>query len=94
MIKAIAFDLGGVLIKEKKFPLSPTAEIMEKKFGNINNDEDYYKWAIKATELSRVKVEEIIKDIVDNFYELREPEIFDHLPKLKFAIASNHFVLY
>ena len=90
MIKAIAFDLGGVLIKEKKYSLSNTAKILEKKFGNINNDKDYFKWAIKATGLPKESIEKITKNIIDNIYELREPDIFDCLPKIKFAIASNH----
>ena len=37
-IKAIAFDLVGVLLKENDYLLSPQEQILEKQFGNINFD--------------------------------------------------------
>lgn len=88
-IKAIAFDLGWVLIRENDYPLSETAQILEKQFGNINTNDEYYNWAIKETNLSKEEIKNTIKDIVENIYELREPDIFEHLPKVKLAIASN-----
>jgi HAD superfamily hydrolase (TIGR01509 family) len=89
-INAIAFDLGGVLIKEKDYPLSPEEEILEKSFGNINNNEEYLDWAGKKTNFSKDKIKKVTEKIVENLYELREPEIFNQLPKMKLAIASNH----
>ena len=90
MLKAIVFDLGGVLIKENNYPLSKDAQVLEKEFGNINYDNDYFEWAERTTGYSRDKIEAIIEDIITNIYELRDPEIFDHLPNIKLAIASNH----
>lgn len=89
-IRAIAFDLGGVLIKENDYSLSDIAKILESNFGKINNDEDYYDRASKITNLPKEKIIEITENIVENIYSLREPEIFDSLPNLKLAIASNH----
>jgi len=89
-IKAIAFDLGGVLVKENDYQLSEIEEILERQFGNINTNDAYFSWATQELNLSRAKTEEMVKDIVENIYELRESDIFDKLPKVKFAVASNH----
>lgn len=89
-IKVIAFDLWWVLIKENDYPLSGIAQILEKQFGKINNDEDYYNRAIKETSLSKEEIKNIVENTVENIYELREKDIFAHLPKVKLAIASNH----
>jgi FMN phosphatase YigB (HAD superfamily) len=62
---------------------------LEKQFGNINTNNEYYNWATKETNLSKEEIKNIIKNIVENIYELREPDIFEHLPKVKLAIASN-----
>ncbi|MDR0860285.1 MAG: hypothetical protein LBO09_04895 [Candidatus Peribacteria bacterium] len=90
IITAIAFDLGGVLIKENEYHLSPTEQLLERQFGNINNDETYYQRAIKETGLSKKEIKKIVEHIVVNMYELRTTDIFQKLPKLKLAIASNH----
>jgi len=89
-IHAIAFDLWGVLIRENDFILSEIEQVLEKEFWNINSNEAYYERATKRTNLSKEKVREHVIHIVENIYELRELDIFDKLPKLKFAIASNH----
>lgn len=92
-IKAIAFDLGGVLVKENDYQLSEIEEILERQFGNINTNDAYFSWATQELNLSRAKTEEMVNDIVENIYELREPDIFERLPKIKFAVASNHLSL-
>ena len=92
-IKAIAFDFGGVLVRENDYPLSEIAQILEKSWGNIapiNNNEEYYSWAVKFTGLPKNELEKITKEIVENIYELRDPDIFQYISGFKFAIASNH----
>lgn len=89
-IKVIAFDLGGVLVKENDYQLPEAEEILEKQFGNINTNDEYFSWATQELNLPITKIEEMVKDIVENIYELRESDIFDKLPKVKFAVASNH----
>ena len=89
-IKAIAFDLGGVLIKENNYSLWEIAQILEKKFGKINNDKEYYERATKETNLSEKEVRKVVEKTIENIYDLREPEIFNSLPNIKLAIASNH----
>jgi HAD superfamily hydrolase (TIGR01509 family) len=93
-IKAIAFDLGGVLIKEKIYPLSPQEQILEKQFGHINPDQKYYAWASEQLNLSRDRIEQMVRDIVFNIYELKNPSVIPSIssdyPFIKLAIASNH----
>ncbi len=89
-IKAIAFDLGGVLMEENEYPLSAIEETLEQQFGKINTNEKYYAWAQKATNLSEEEIKNMVEDIIANIYDIREHDIFDHLPKIKLAIASNH----
>lgn len=89
-IKAIAFDLVGVLAKENNFALSQQEQILERQFGIINNNEEYFEWAVKTTKITKEEIEKATRNIVENIYELRDPEIFQHLPPIKLAIASNH----
>ena len=89
-IKAIAFDLWGVLMQENEYPLSAVEETLEKQFGKINTNEAYYAWAQKATNLSEEEIKDMVSDIIANIYDMREYDLFDHLPKIKIAIASNH----
>ncbi len=89
-IKAIAFDLWGVFLQENDYPLSETEQMLEKQFWKINTNEAYYKRAMKKTHLSQEEIEKITKDIIENIYDMREYDIFEHLPKIKLAIASNH----
>jgi FMN phosphatase YigB (HAD superfamily) len=89
-IKAIAFDLGGVLTQENEYPLSAVEEILEKQFGKINTNEAYYAWAKNATNLYEEEIKDMVDDIITNIYDMRAYDIFDHLPKIKLAIASNH----
>lgn len=89
-IKAIVFDLVGVLIEENDYPLSEGEQLLEKQFGKINTNEEYYKWAEKISNLPEEEIKNIVKEIIENIYDIREYDIFDHLPKIKLAIASNH----
>ncbi len=89
-VNAIAFDLVGVLVKENDCPLSVIERLLESKFGLINFDDDYYKWATEQTGLSKGKIEFLIKGIINEIYEIRELDIFRKLPELKFALATNH----
>ncbi len=90
MIKAVAFDFVGVFIKEIDFPLDPVEHLLESKFGLLNTDEEFFDWAIRETGLNTLDIESRVKYIIDNLYQVRDPDIFDKLPKLKFATATNH----
>jgi hypothetical protein len=51
---------------------------------------EYYKRAEEVTGLQKQELEQRVIAIMDNIYELRDPNVFDLLPNMKFAIASNH----
>lgn len=90
MIKAVAFDFGGVFLKENDFVLDSIEQILERKFGTINFDNDFFQWAQVETKLPKMILERKVKHIIENIYDLREPDIFSKLPKLKFSTATNH----
>ena len=94
MIKAIAFDLGRCLICENDIKMTPQEEILEKEFGNINSDEEYFAWATQTLSLSEKEIKSILKNLWPKLYSLREIWIFEKIlekyPLMIFAIASNH----
>lgn len=94
MIKAIAFDLGGCLIWENDIELSPQEEILEKEFGNINSDKEYFVWATQTLFLSEREIKSILNNLWSRLYSLREEWIFEKIlekyPQMIFAVASNH----
>jgi HAD superfamily hydrolase (TIGR01509 family) len=77
-------------MEENEYPLSAVEEILEKQFGKINTNEAYYARAQKATNLPEEEIKDMVDDIIANIYDMREYDIFDRLPKIKMAIASNH----
>lgn len=94
MIKAIAFDLGGCLLKENDIEMSLQEEILEKEFGNINFDEEYLAWATQTLSLSEKEIKAILKNFLPKLYSLREERIFEKIlekySQMIFAIATNH----
>lgn len=94
MINAIAFDLGRCLIWENDIEMSSQEEILEKEFGNINSDEEYFAWATKTLSLSEKEIKSILKNLWPRLYSLREEWIFEKIlekyPEMVFAVASNH----
>ncbi len=94
MIKAIAFDLWGCLIWENGIEMTLQEEILEKEFGNINSDIEYFSWATQTLSLSECKIKCIIEDLLLKLYFLREDWIFEKIlkkyPRMIFAVASNH----
>lgn len=97
MIKAIAFDLGGCLIWENDIEMTPQEEILEKEFGNINSDEEYFIWATQTLSLSEKEIKSILANLWPKLYYLKEEWIFKKIlekyPQMIFAVASNHISL-
>jgi len=89
-VKAVAFDLVGVLVKEKDVPLHPNEIILENYFDYKVGDQLFWDWAEEKTGLGRKELENISWNTINKIYEIREPDIFEKLPTLKFATASNH----
>ena len=94
MIKVIAIDFVGVLVKEKHIQLEETEEKLERKFGDNINDTDYLE---EAKKLTNENVIDITHNIFDKLYNPIDKEIFSKLKEsiknASFLIATNH-VLY
>ena len=94
MIKSIAFDLWGCLLKENDYPMSKQEEILEKQFWNLNDDKEYFAWATKTLSLSEEQIKAILTPLWEKLYSLREQWIFEKIlkeyPNIDFAIATNH----
>jgi HAD superfamily hydrolase (TIGR01509 family) len=89
-IKAIAFDLANVFIKIKDIYLNPIEDSLSDVFDYKVGDQLFWNWAEEETRLGRKELEKISWETINKLYEVREPDIFEKLPKLKFATASNH----
>lgn len=73
MIKAIAFDLIGVIVTENDVPLTETETVLESRFGQINFDAKYYSWAEGVTGLKREELENLVEGIAIQRYTIPEP---------------------
>ena len=96
MIKVIAFDLGGVLIKEKHIVLSNDEDALERLFGpNISDEEFINQGKLKIG--SNKDILSISNDIINKLYEVKDKNIFDKIknnyPNIKIIIATNHISL-
>ena len=89
-IKAVAFDLARVFIKVRNIELNPVEKSLSEVFDYMVGNQSYWDWAKEKTGLSKKELEKISWDTINKIYELREPDIFEKLPNLKFATASNH----
>lgn len=90
MIKAIAFDFVGVIGTERKLQLTPFQEHIEAQFGLINHNARFIQHFVDETGLNAEVIEAETRWIIEHLYVLREPDLFEHLPPLRFCLASNH----
>lgn len=96
MIKYIAFDLVGVLVKEKDILLTSEEKKLEKMFGPNINDSEYLLEAKKIFNNDSIIIGTTEK-LIDKLYEPREIDIFKKLKEryknIKIIIATNHISL-
>lgn len=90
MIKGVAFDLVRVFIKVKDIKLNPIEKILSETFDYKVGNKLFWDWAEEKTGLGKNELEKISRETINKLYEIRERGIFEKLPKLKFAAASNH----
>ena len=92
MIKVIAFDLVGVLVKEKDIELSNEEDRLERLFGPNLSDEEYIKKAKNIVDES--KIISITNTIIDKLYEVKNKKLLELLKNkykdIKIIIATNH----
>lgn len=93
MIKVIAFDLVGVLVKEKNIELTELESNLERLFGPNISDSEYLIQARKFHPKDVVIMRTTV-DLLNNLYEVKDPELLSKLrkkyPDTKIIIATNH----
>jgi hypothetical protein len=52
--------------------MTPQEEILEKEFGNINSDEEYFIWATQTLSLSEKEIKSILVNLLPKLYYLKE----------------------
>lgn len=90
MINTIVFDLVGVILAERDLVLSPLERELEKGFGLYGKDEAYLNHFAQQTGFSPKEIETTTRNLIAKLYEFREPDLFQKLPPLKFAVATSH----
>ena len=93
MIKIIAFDLVGVLVKEKDIDLTEKEDKLERLFGPNLSDEHYFSKASKIVG-DKDELVNITKGIIDKLYEVKDKDLLlkikEKYPEIKIIIATNH----
>ena len=93
MIKVIALDFVGVLVREIDV-LNETEDKLERLFGPNISDEDYIKQAKERVNLSDCEIIESAKQIINKLYVIKDKELISKLknkyPDMKIVIATNH----
>lgn len=93
MIKVIAFDLVGVLVREKDINLSLNESKLERLFGPNLNDIDYIN---KASIIINddIDITTITRNTIQKLYETKNKQVLKELKAnhkdIKIIIATNH----
>lgn len=95
MIKVIAFDLVGVLVKEKDIQLSTDEDKIERLFGPNISDEEFLQEASKK--VINKDILDLTNNIIYKLYEVKEKDLIekikDQYNDIKLVIATNHISL-
>lgn len=93
MIKLIAFDLVGVLVREKDVELTFEEDKLERMFGPNINDSDYLKAARNIISKDSVLIR-TTEELIDKIYEVKDIDLFEKIKSkynnLQIIIATNH----
>ncbi len=89
-IKAIAFDFVGVFFDFRASDYTTRQLAIARDFGKFVTDEEHLSYYAKRFQTPRDEIIEEIKYICNHAYTIREPDIFEKIPRFKFAAASNH----
>lgn len=91
MIKAIAFDFTEVLFTRADEKIaSPLQWQIVEGFGFHNPDAEFLAYFARQLGMSEREVEKETRKIIASIYPLKEPDLFEKIPPLKFAAATNH----
>ena len=93
MVKVIALDLVGVLVKEV-IELEGIEDKIERFFGPNKSDLEFINQVKEITNLSETEIINITKNIINKLYGLKDKDIVKKLkekyPNIKLVIATNH----
>ena len=93
MIKTVAFDLVGVLVKEKDIQLTDLESKLERLFGPNISDLEYLNDARKIVNDENL-IKNTTKNIINKLYEIKYSNLLDNLrnkyPNIKLVLATNH----
>ena len=88
MIKVIAFDLVGVLVKEKDVNLTKEQARLESLFDAYDEPVDEEARLLRIEDIKKATL-----DIFNKLYEIKNPRLFEELKAkydVRIVIASNH----
>jgi len=84
MIKVIAFDLGGTLLREK-ISFSEESHFLVPLF----DDDKYYDKAIDHFGVAKPLIDKIVDEVIEECFEVRDRNVFTAFPSYRLAIGSN-----
>ncbi len=96
MIKVIAFDLVGVLVRETDFPLNEIESKTERLFGPNKSDKEFLSLVKQnIVEASDEEIISIVNKIINSIYEIKFSLdklklLKENYPDIKLVIATNH----
>ena len=89
MIKVIAFDLVGVLVREKNIELNDIESKLERRFGPNIDDASYLNEFSDINNLISTT-----KNIINKLYEIKDKDLLSKIKEnnkdIKIIIATNH----
>ena len=93
MIKVVAFDLVGVLVKEKDISLTNLESQLERLFGPNISDLEYLNEARKIVNDDNL-INTTTINIINKLYEIKDTSLLEKLrnkyPNIKLVLATNH----
>ena len=93
MIKVIAFDLVGVLVREKDIPLTSLESQLERLFGPNISDLEYLNEAREIVNDDNL-INTATINIINKLYEIKDINLLDKLRNkyhnIKLVLATNH----
>lgn len=96
MIKTVAFDLLGVLVKEKDISLTDLESKLERLFGPNISDLEYLSYAKNIVNDENL-IKNTTKNIINKLYEIKDTNLLDNLrnkyPNIKLVLATNHLTM-
>lgn len=89
-VHAIAFDFVGVFFDFRAGDYTARQLAIARDFGRFVTDQEHIDYYVKKFASTPEQIVEELRYICSHAYKIREPDIFEKIPRFKFAAASNH----